>query len=304
MNHYDKSDRRALIVLAIFAAVLAVVVWITSRPVDTTAETSVSVDTDSVRNNTVVADTSSTTVVPPTSFDPNTVDSATLVLLGLKPNQARSFIRYRNAGAVFRTPLDIAHVYSLEDSDIDRLLPLVSIASQYQHRRTKYPIGQRYERDTAPADYHDKSDYSHHRPDTTSYSPRKFTQPTTIDPNTADTALLQRIPGIGRNIATWIVRHRDRLGGFHSVSQLLEVRYVEPSMLQWFEIKSDSLRHINLNTMTFAQLSSHPYIGYDRAKAISNRRRLYGPFTDIQALRATGFFTDDTLQLLAPYLEY
>ena len=44
--------------------------------------------------------------------------------------------------------------------------------------------------------------------------PSKFSQPTVVELNSADTTLLQRIPGIGQNIARWIVQRRERLGGF------------------------------------------------------------------------------------------
>ena len=46
----------------------------------------------------------------------------------------------------------------------------------------------------------------------------------------------------------------------------------------------------------------HPYIGYDKAKAISNFQRLYGPITDMEQLRATTIFTDEELEKLQNYI--
>lgn len=301
-----RSDRRALLPLLIIAVALVVALWYMSSrnnaapPDDDTAAMA-----DSTSRHGASQDQSTTTTADDTtpalhSFDPNTVDSATLVGFGLRPYKARAFMRYREAGAVFQKPLDIAHVYSLDDDDIDRLLPYISIGTEYQHRRTKYPIGADYG-DAQPRGERRSYAGTEERP---SYESNKFSKLTRVDPNEADTALLKRIPGIGSNIAAWIVRHRDRLGGFHSVDQLLEVQYVSTDMLEWFDIQSDSLRLIDINTASFHILSSHPYIGYSRAKAIDNRRRLYGRFANIDELSATGLFTPDTLALLTPYLQY
>lgn len=132
--------------------------------------------------------------------------------------------------------------------------------------------------------------------------PSKFSQPTTIDLNTADTILLQRIPGIGPNIARWIVQHRERLGGFYSVDQLLEVRYVEPSMFEWFTVDTSYVHHVHISEMTFVEMSRHPYIGYNKAKAISNYQRLYGPIANVEQLRATTIFTSEELEKLQNYI--
>ena len=136
----------------------------------------------------------------------------------------------------------------------------------------------------------------------TSPRPSKFSQPTVVELNSADTTLLQRIPGIGQNIARWIVQRRERLGGFYAVEQLLEVKYVEPSMLEWFSVDTTLVRRIRICDMTFAEMSRFPYIGYDKAKAISNYQRLYGPIVDIEQLRATTIFTDEELERLQNYI--
>lgn len=298
-----RSDRRALLPLLIIA--VALVAALLLLPGTTNSPQHSGTPADTTRRDATQAAVTQTDTQPatqpatPQHFDPNTVDSATLTAIGLRPHKARAFIRFRATGAVFRKPLDIAHIHALDDDDIDLLLPLIRISPRYQDRRKKYPIGATYDTPATPS--HTQSAGTETRQ---LYTSNKFSTPTTVDPNTADTTLLQRIPGIGSYIATWIVRHRERLGGFHAVNQLLEVKHVTPDMLQWFDIQTDSLRYININTASFHILSSHPYIGYSRAKAIDNRRRLYGPFTNADELNATGLFTPDTLALLIPYLQY
>ena len=149
---------------------------------------------------------------------------------------------------------------------------------------------------------HRHSEYSEQSENSDPSRPSKFSQPTTVDINSADTMLLQRIPGIGSNIARWIVQRRERLGGFYSVEQLLEVRYVEPAMLQWFTVDTALVHRFRIGDMTFAEMSRHPYIGYEKAKAISNYQRLYGPISDMEQLRATAIFTDEELERLQNYI--
>jgi DNA uptake protein ComE-like DNA-binding protein len=86
------------------------------------------------------------------------------------------------------------------------------------------------------------------------------------------------------------------------VDQLLEVKHVEPSMLEWFKVDNSLIRPIRLNKMTFAEMSRFPYIGYDKAKAISNYQRIYGPIMDEEQLRATHIFTDEELEKLKNYI--
>ena len=239
-------------------------------------------------------------------FDPNTVDSTTLIRNGLRPYQAHAFLRYRAAGAVFRKPIDIARLNCLEDEDIDHLLPLIDIDKKYSERRTKYPIGASYE---ASSKSSQGETYQHNSSlplgeESEKSRQSKFTTLTPVDLNTADTTLLKRIPGIGSYTANKIVKARTQLGGYHSAQQLLALTNLSSDLLEWFVIDPTNLRHINLNTSTFNQLRQHPHIGYDHARDLARYIRLYGKIKDEQQLRSTNIFSDDELQLLLPYVEY
>lgn len=243
------------------------------------------------------------------AFDPNTVDSVTLVRMGLTSRQAHGWLRYREAGAVFREPMDITRLYVLSDDDIDRLLPLVKIDRKYANRRTKYPIRQ-HETGTEPA-FADQRSSDVSRTEVgqkTRYDAElhsdKFNELTKINVNTADTTLLKRVPGIGSNIARWIVERRERLGGFHSLDQLMEVKHMNESLIKWFEVNPIEHKMINISTMSFTELSRFPYIGYDKAKAISNYIRIYGKFSSEQDIIASNIFTEEELAKLLPYCRF
>ena len=244
------------------------------------------------------------------TFDPNTVDSATLVSLGLSSRKVRTFIRYRNAGAVFRKPMDITRCYSFSDDDIDRLLPMIKIGEKYKNKkneRKKYPLEKK-----SPKEYYSRSvsqstkNQHYENVSTTSqYKSNKFTELTQVDVNKADTSLLKKIPGVGDGIACMILRLRDKLGGFTSVEQLSLIDVMTPELMQWFKVDEDvEIRRININKASFKTLVTHPYITADQTKTILNYIRIYGKITDLEMLRTIGIFTEEELKQLEPYLEF
>ena len=131
----------------------------------------------------------------------------------------------------------------------------------------------------------------------------KFRSLTKVDVNTADTALLRRVPGVGKKISEAIVEYRERLGGFHSVEQLMEIKMVSPELLEWFEVSAE-VRKIPVNRASFQALNSHPYISYEQTKALLQYIRLYGKVKDEQALVETGIFTKEEVERLKPYLAF
>lgn len=303
-----KSDRRAIIWLAALALAIILTLIFINRNEERNCE-SAPIEENTANQTDSIVESITETEVELQTFDPNTVDSATLIRLGLKPHQARSFLKYRNAGAIFRQPIDIARVYVLEDEDIDRLLPLIRISPKYSERRTKYPIGASYGQNYP--NYNNERNAS--KPDSAQrkssyFKSDKFTELTKIDPNTADTTLLKRIPGIGSKIAKSIVDRRSRLGGFNSINQLLEINIFSPDLLEWFKIdesrQKEQINRIRINSATFNQLMRHPYIGYDKARDISQYIRLYGKFEDEEQLKSTNIFTTEELSKIVPYLDF
>lgn len=305
-----RSDRRAVLILSVLAllCLLALIIFGTDTE-DATSE-------EPLTNSALLTPNceSQTSPITPNSdsikirsVDPNTVDSATLVHIGISPRRVHTFMRYRAAGAQFRRPEDIARCYSFSDQDIDLLLPLIRIDPKYQKSttftRTKYPIihGENVESTPRPITPNSSLPTPNHE----SQTRKKFTSPTTVDLNTADTALLRRIPGVGEAISSMIINLRDKLGGFTSLSQLSQIHQITPELYEWFTI-SDTIpfRKIQINKASFKTLVTHPYISKEQANGILHYIRLYGPIKDIDALRSTGLFTPDQLIPLTPYLEF
>ena len=220
------------------------------------------------------------------SFDPNTVDSMTLIGFGLKDWKVKNFLHYRAAGKVFRSAEEMGKTYGWTEEDVEKVRKYVVVGEKYGKNGKKGKGWERSEEHLTKVS-------------------NKFQTLTKVDINTADTALLRRIPGVGEKISEAIVKYRKKLGGFHSVEQLMEIKIVSPELLEWFEVPSSpNLQSINLNKAPFQALNRHPYISYEQAKTLLQYIRLYGQVKDEKALLETGIFSKEEVERLKPYLTF
>lgn len=218
-------------------------------------------------------------------FDPNTADSTQLLALGFAPWQVRNIYKYRAKGGRFHRKEDLRKIYGMTGELLDHLLPLVRIAPKYRYLETS------------------QADSAFKRFPT--YRSNKFTQKTLVDLNTADTALLKRIPGIGDGFAIMIVRRREQLGGYISVEQLREIEHLPDSLRSWFVVKqTDGLRKININTATLKELKRHPYLNFYQCRVILEHRRKYGPLKSLNDLSLYEEFSAKDMDRLAPYFRF
>ena len=165
--------------------------------------------------------------------------------------------------------------------------------------RSRYPK-KVYQRRTSPS-FFDSNRY-------TQVPQRRLRQPLSIELNSADTTTLMLLHGIGPTFARRIVRYRDRLGGFVSKEQLLEVYGFTPELLSHIEshlqLDTDSLHRISINRIALKQLIKHPYIEYFQARDIVNLRNRGIHFHSADDLRAIPSMADSTLERLLPYLSF
>lgn len=179
-------------------------------------------------------------------FDPNTADSTQFLRLGLRPWQVRNIYKYRAAGGRYRKPTDFARLYGLTLKQYKRLEPYICI-----------------EKEVMAADVYGniREEYPRHHYD----YPVKLHKGEHININTADTAQLMTVPGIGPYYARQIVRKRARLGGFASPKQLLEIDGFPETALEYMEVgvgKQMVSRLLQRQSITMAmqEQRNHPLI--------------------------------------------
>lgn len=218
-------------------------------------------------------------------FDPNTADSSTLVHLGFKPWQAKNMIKYRAAGGRYRKPEDLKKLYGMTDSMYQALTPYIYIA--------------REEVDSVAVDSLRKDSLPRWKEEN---------KDTILNLRTADTVELKMIHGIGSYRARQIVRYREQLGGFVSVEQVLEAKGMEnvnaDSLLAHFWIDSVKIEAMNVNSVGVQRLSRHPYLRFEQAQAIYELRRKKIRLDSIQQLQQIECISAETLEKIAPYLNF
>ncbi|MFV0396721.1 MAG: helix-hairpin-helix domain-containing protein [Bacteroidales bacterium] len=223
----------------------------------------------------------------PFSFDPNTIDSFGLIKLGLSSRVAHNLIAYRSKEGRFYKAEDMAKIYGLSSSEFDQLRTYIRIPRKREPK--------------------DSLNYDSKRIIHTHVITHKFQNDTIIDLNNTDTITLQKIPGIGTYYAKLIVDYGDKLGGYMSVDQLKEIKRlregVYDQIAHWFTVNSSAIQPIHINTVSFALLCTHPYIGYDRARAIDQFRRK-SKIRSLSELSLLEQFDSITIQKLTPYVVY
>ncbi len=284
--YFRKSDRRAIVALgciAVFCIGVLLVVDRHSAPPVPAAEGEAVRDAEKI--------TPPISGVSLRAFDPNTVDSLTLVGMGIEGWKVRNFLHYRAAGKVFRSADDMGRTYGWTEEDVARVAPYVRVGTLPE----KGKVARREEREERL----ERRDTAAH------FVSNKFRSLVKVDVNEADSATLCRIPGIGVGISNAILRYRQRLGGFYAPQQLLEIPIFSPELLEWFTISdTPSLTKININRASFQTLNSHPYITYEQTKALLQYLRLYGKVEDEETLLSTGIFTPEEWERLKPYIDY
>lgn len=292
--YFPKSDRRVIIFLLVVIVLSVIFIGVT----DNGEMSSQLAKTDSLKADTVTYGKTprrqrhyvynvETAPRELFAFDPNTADSTQLLRLGLQPWQVQNIYKYRAKGGVYRKPSDFARLYGLTAKQYRELLPYIRISDDYR----------------PAAELYGKADEKKYERDTVLY-PVKLQPGQYVMLDDADTTALKKVPGIGRYYASEIVRYRNSLGGYVSVSQLSEIEDFPETALPYFKVSGHSVRKLNLNRLTLNQLKRHPYINFYQARHIIDYRRLKGPLRSLDDLKLLKDFTPRDIERLRPYVEF
>jgi competence protein ComEA len=212
-------------------------------------------------------------------FDPNETDSAGFVDLGMSPKQAASLLRYRDRIGGFKDKASVQKVKVLQPELFAQWEPFIEIKNAeappakqksglFQKKKQELPI---------------------------------------LDLNRADTIALQDLPLIGSGRARAIVNYRERLGGYISLEQMLEVKAIPDSVyeaiLPYLKVVSGPYRKLDINHLSADSLR-HPYMNKQLARMIVSYREQHGVFKTYQDLSKLPLVNAEILSKLAPYLTF
>ena len=254
-------------------------------------------------------------------FDPNTATESQLLSLGLSQREVRNILKYRAHGGRYRVKEDFARVYGLTLEKYRQLEPYIAIKPQIMAA----DVIKREKNDPHPSSLspHPSSLSPHPsslNPQPSSLNPqpsavglrasavglrasRKLRYGETVDINSADTAMLKRIPGIGDYYAMRIVELRKRKQVFSSPEELLAIRNFPETALTYMTASQD-FPAIYINCWSQKQLASHPLLNYTQARDIISLRRLSGPITSATDLAALPSFSPALIEKITPLLRF
>jgi DNA uptake protein ComE-like DNA-binding protein len=230
-------------------------------------------------------------------FDPNDLPVEQWVLLGLSERQADAIHKFEARGGRFRTKADLAKMFVVKPALFAQWQSFIDLPDSL-------PRASR----TSSSPYTWSPDSASDRGTQTQTGPIGARTHERVEVNTADTAELVAVPGIGPAFARGIVKYRERLGGFHSLDQLSEVYVLRDKpdavarIREKLFVDEGQVHRFALNTFTAEELGPHPYAGWKLAKALVAYRKQHGPFRDVADIKGCVLVTDSVYRKLAPYL--
>ncbi|GAB3719509.1 helix-hairpin-helix domain-containing protein [Spirosoma lituiforme] len=233
------------------------------------------------------------------NFDPNTISVTGWQQLGVPRWMAERIDKYRSKGGQFRRKEDLLKIYDFPPDLYDQLEPYITLAEAPRSAPVK---NDRYD---ATQSFAKRTYETSNRPAYSDRPAKPAIQP--FDINTADTAQLIALKGIGATLAGRIVKFRDALGGFISTDQFREIYGLDSlalTELQTFGRIRSAIRKISVNTASADELDRHPFLSRRQAQIIVTYREQHGAYTSLESLKPIRVLDAKTLEKLAPYLEF
>ncbi|MBQ8543573.1 MAG: helix-hairpin-helix domain-containing protein [Alistipes sp.] len=231
---------------------------------------------------------------------------------------AVNIVRWRSYGKVYRLREDLALVSGVSDSLYAVLKPYIIIADSVAAK----PKPQRWQREQSNLAENrsvtstvtalenqvaQQGVLSKNKPaDSIWQSRKKGVREPLVDINSADTAALIALRGIGSKSAAEIVKYRELLGGYHSVEQISELKTVTEQnyekILQQIYCDSCEIQKIDINFAAPKEIARHPYVSASALRKIIKQRQLKGGWSRIEEMVEDEILSEDEAKRLAPYL--
>ena len=127
-----------------------------------------------------------------------------------------------------------------------------------------------------------------------------------VEINSADSATLRKVRGIGEKTVVAVMEYRKLLGGFVRKEQISELKCVTPENFALIseQIYCDSCKisKIDINFAPASEFEHHPYMSRKAAKLILETRESKGGWNSIEEMQMDNIFTEEQARAIAPYL--
>jgi competence protein ComEA len=204
-------------------------------------------------------------------FDPNNLPDDKWQQLGLSKRQISIIKHFESKGGHFYKKEDVQKIYGITDDDYKRLEPYIVIPAE-------------------------------------EYASTKAAPGVIIEINSADSAKLTQIRGIGPAFAQRIIEYRTRLGGFLNKDQLKEVYGIDT--VKYAQIQNEvsvnpsHITKIKINEVDFEGLRKFPYLTNKQTNAVIQYRKQHGDYRSITDMKNIVILDEDILRKIEPYIVF
>lgn len=195
------------------------------------------------------------------TFDPNTIDSANAIHLGIPIKQVNTLIHYREKGGRFYKKEDILKLYGLDPVIANQLIPFIELTATENlskwGRYTTNDKGNKYK-----SNYDDASRYKSNKESNNGpwLKMKKGAVSWTIDVNEADANEWHDKTRLPMNIVHQIINYKNHLGGFTHPLQLKKVYGLADTAFQNLRphllVQKNFKPLLNSSNMNFSQWKS------------------------------------------------
>jgi len=205
------------------------------------------------------------------NFDPNNLPNDKWQELGLSERQISIIKHFEAKGGHFYKKEDVQKIYGITDDDYKHLEPYINIPAE-------------------------------------EYASTKAASGVIIEINSADSAKLTQIRGIGPAFAQRIIEYRTRLGGFLNKDQLKEVYGIDTTKFAQIQneisINPAHITKIKINEVDFEGLRKFPYLTNKQTNAVIQYRKQHGDYRSIADMKNIVILDEDILRKIEPYIVF
>lgn len=224
-------------------------------------------------------------------FNPNNLSRQDWSRLGLSDKQIDVIKKYESKGGKFRKKEDFKKMYCIKKEQYESFEPYIQIGSPAELSRKEETT---------------KAIFQNGKVENTNALPSSKKESfVVIELNSADSAMLTTVKGIGSFYAKNIIKYRNSIGGFVSKEQLLEIWKFDQEKLdaidKYIDIDESKIKKININSCEAADLKNG-YIKWNVANAIVNYRKNHGKYKSVDEIKKTDLVDDETYRKIVPYL--
>ncbi len=210
--------------------------------------------------------------LPPRKFNPNEYSAEDWMNLGLSEKQVAVLLKFTKNG--IRSNEDLKRIFVISDE----LYALIKDSTYYPERPK------------------------------IEYTPKVVEEMKVqkLEINAASIEDLENLKGIGPFFAKQIIKYRERLGGFASKEQILEVWKMTietyDKLIPQIVIDKLKIRKLKINELTPEELKNHPYLNWNQVNSIIKMRMQRGKFNAIDEIQESKLIDAETFEKLIPYL--